>query len=145
MLNNNYLRALPYELGKLFQLATLGLKVCQDLIIFVFTQKSFQGNPLGSDVLQLFSEVNGTRKLLDFMLDNLAVSSSHPPSRPWIQLSPLDRANPTALFTVMCYNVLCDRYATRGLYGYCPQWALNWEYRKKGHQNKYFGGIINFF
>ena len=30
--------------------------------------------------------------------------------RPWIQLQPLDRANPTALFTVMCYNVLCDRY-----------------------------------
>jgi len=116
MLNNNYLRALPYELGKLFQLNTLGLK----------------GNPLGSDVLQLFSEVNGTRKLLDFMLDNLAVSSSHPPSRPWIQVSPLDRSCPTALFTVMCYNVLCDRYATRGLYGYCPQWALNWEYRKKG-------------
>jgi len=116
MLNNNYLRALPYELGKLFQLSQLGLK----------------GNPLGSDVLQLFSEVNGTRKLLDFMLDNLAVSTSHPPSRPWIQLAPLDRSNPTALFTVMCYNVLCDRYATRGLYGYCPQWALNWEYRKKG-------------
>lgn len=116
MLNNNYLRALPYELGKLFQLTTLGLK----------------GNPLGSDVIQLYSEVNGTRKLLDFMLDNLAVSSSHPPSRPWIQLSPLDRSNPTALFTVMCYNVLCDRYATRSLYGYCPQWALNWEYRKKG-------------
>ena len=69
------------------------------------------------------------------MLDNLQVSSSHPPSRPWIQLSPLDRANPTALFTVMCYNVLCDRYATRGLYGYCPQWALNWEYRKKGDES----------
>ena len=31
-------------------------------------------------------------------------------SRPWIQLQPLDRANPTALFTVMCYNVLCDRW-----------------------------------
>ena len=42
---------------------------------------SIQGNPLGSDVLQLFSEVNGTRKLLDFMLDNLAVSTSHPQSR----------------------------------------------------------------
>ena len=37
-----------------------------------------------------------------------------------------------ATFTVMCYNVLCDRYATRAMYGYCPQWALNWEYRKKG-------------
>ena len=29
-----------------------------------------------------------------------------------------------------CFNL--SRYATRGLYGYCPQWALNWEYRKKG-------------
>ena len=32
----------------------------------------------------------------------------------------------------MCYNVLCERYATRAMYGYCPQWALNWEFRKKG-------------
>ena len=31
----------------------------------------------------------------------------------------------------MCYNVLCDKYATRQMYGYCPSWALNWEYRKK--------------
>ena len=38
----------------------------------------------------------------------------------------------SALYTVMCYNVLCDKYATRQLYGYCPSWALNWEYRKKG-------------
>lgn len=36
------------------------------------------------------------------------------------------------LFTVMCYNVLCDKYATRQQYGYCPTWALSWEYRKKG-------------
>ena len=36
-----------------------------------------------------------------------------------------------AIYTVMCYNVLCDKYATRQLYGYCPSWALNWEYRKK--------------
>lgn len=35
------------------------------------------------------------------------------------------------LFTVMCYNVLCDKYATRQMYGYCPSWALSWEYRKK--------------
>jgi hypothetical protein len=53
------------------------------------------------------------RKLLDFMLDNLAISTTPPPSRPWLQLAPLDRTAPTALFTVMCYNVLCDRYATR--------------------------------
>ena len=32
----------------------------------------------------------------------------------------------------MCYNVLSDKYATRQMYGYCPSWALDWEYRKKG-------------
>lgn len=37
----------------------------------------------------------------------------------------------TGLMTVMCYNVLCDKYATRQMYGYCPSWALTWEYRKK--------------
>lgn len=37
----------------------------------------------------------------------------------------------TGIFTVMCYNVLCDKYATRQMYGYCPSWALSWEYRKK--------------
>lgn len=31
----------------------------------------------------------------------------------------------------MCYNVLCDKYATRQMYGYCPGWALMWDYRKK--------------
>lgn len=41
-------------------------------------------------------------------------------------------SSPAATFTVMCYNVLCDKYATRQLYGYCPSWALSWEYRKKG-------------
>lgn len=55
MLNNNYMRMLPYELGKLFQLVILGLK----------------GNPLGPDVLQMYAEPNGTKKLLEFMLDNL--------------------------------------------------------------------------
>jgi CCR4-NOT transcription complex subunit 6 len=38
----------------------------------------------------------------------------------------------SGIFTVMCYNVLCDKYATRQMYGYCPSWALEWEYRKKG-------------
>ena len=33
-------------------------------------------------------------------------------------------------FSVMSYNVLCDKYCTRQMYGYCPSWALNWDYRK---------------
>lgn len=55
LLNNNFLRALPYELGKLFHLHILGL----------------QGNPLNKEVLTLYGEPNGTQKLLTYMLDNL--------------------------------------------------------------------------
>lgn len=116
LLNNNCLRVLPYELGRLFQLQTLGLK----------------GNPLSQDILNLYQESDGTRKLLNYMLDNLAVHPEQLPQRPWITLRERDQMMPTAVFTVMCYNVLCDKYATRQLYGYCPSWALNWEYRKKG-------------
>ena len=54
-LNHNQLRQLPYELGKLFNIYKLGLK----------------GNPLHQDILNLYNEPNGTRKLLEYMLDNL--------------------------------------------------------------------------
>jgi len=115
LLHNNFIRALPYEMGKLFKLQILGLK----------------GNPLSSDILTLFSEVNGTEKILSLLLDNLPISTPLPPMRPWIPLGHPDRSRPTCIFTVMCYNVLCDKYATRQMYGYCPGWVLKWEYRRK--------------
>lgn len=31
----------------------------------------------------------------------------------------------------MSYNILCDQYASRQTFGYCPSWALAWEYRRK--------------
>lgn len=116
LLNNNYLRNLPYELGRLFQLQILGL----------------HGNPLSPEIISIYKEANGTSKLLTYMLDNLHVTAAQPPQRPWIPLAHPERSKSVALYTVMCYNVLCDKYATRQLYGYCPSWALNWEYRKKG-------------
>ncbi|XP_060063533.1 CCR4-NOT transcription complex subunit 6-like isoform X2 [Ylistrum balloti] len=121
LLNHNCLRVLPYELGKLFNLQTLGLK----------------GNPLSQEIMNLYNSPNGTQKLLSYMLDHLVVTGSNfnstqPPSRQWVWLANSERNRPTAIFTVMCYNVLCDKYCTRQLYGYCPSWALNWEYRKKG-------------
>lgn len=73
-------------------------------------------------------------------------SQPTPPQRPWISLSPPDVTQPIAIYTVMCYNVLCDKYATRQLYGYCPSWALNWEFRKKnicGEIREYSADIIN--
>jgi mRNA deadenylase 3'-5' endonuclease subunit Ccr4 len=34
-------------------------------------------------------------------------------------------------FTVFCYNILAEKYATPQMYGYTPSWALSWEYRKE--------------
>uniref|UniRef100_A0A3Q2PFM3 poly(A)-specific ribonuclease n=1 Tax=Fundulus heteroclitus TaxID=8078 RepID=A0A3Q2PFM3_FUNHE len=82
LLNNNLLRVLPYELGRLFQLQTLGLK----------------GNPLSQDILNLYQEPDGTRKLLNFMLDNLAVHPEQLPQRPWITLKERDQMIPTGQF-----------------------------------------------
>ncbi|XP_070954077.1 CCR4-NOT transcription complex subunit 6 isoform X2 [Macaca nemestrina] len=150
-LNNNLLRVLPFELGKLFQLQTLGLKGSEEQINFQFKRSpgrvqwftpvipalwgaeagGSRGNPLTQDILNLYQEPDGTRRLLNYLLDNLSVTTEQPPPRSWIMLQEPDRTRPTALFSVMCYNVLCDKYATRQLYGYCPSWALNWDYRKK--------------
>uniref|UniRef100_H3CFQ4 poly(A)-specific ribonuclease n=1 Tax=Tetraodon nigroviridis TaxID=99883 RepID=H3CFQ4_TETNG len=128
LLNNNQLRVLPFELGKLFQLQTLGLK----------------GNPLAQEIMSLYQEPDGTRRLLNYLLDNLAgamkrIPTEQPPARSWISLQEPERTWPSALFTVMCYNVLCDKYATRQLYGYCPSWALSWDYRKKNIMQEILG------
>ncbi|CAG2217460.1 CCR4 [Mytilus edulis] len=71
-------------------------------------------------------------------------NSTAPPERQWMFLSPPDKTKATATFTVMCYNVLCDKYCTRQLYGYCPSWALNWDFRKKGIMDeiKHYGADI---
>ncbi|XP_050300487.1 CCR4-NOT transcription complex subunit 6-like isoform X2 [Anthonomus grandis grandis] len=104
------------------------------------------GNPLSKDIMTIYSEPNGTQKLLTFMLDNLQVTTPSPPPRPWIPLARPTNNRPACIFTVMCYNVLCDKYATRQMYSYCPTWALNWDYRKKGILEEiqhYSADIIN--
>ncbi|XP_037083924.1 CCR4-NOT transcription complex subunit 6-like [Pollicipes pollicipes] len=67
-LNHNLLRILPYELGKLFQLQVLGLKVSQGVWVDPFFQG---GNPLGSEIMTVYQEQNGTQRLLTMMLNNL--------------------------------------------------------------------------
>lgn len=118
LLNDNQLRSLPLEIGKLFHLKKLGLK----------------GNPsLNPDLLAIYQEPKGTQKLITYLLEHLAAQNPapRPQQRPWIVVdTPVDRTKPSCMFTTMCYNVLCDKYATRSLYGYCPAWALAWNYRK---------------
>ncbi|CAL8322267.1 unnamed protein product [Lota lota] len=115
-LNENKLSILPFELGKLFQLHTLGI----------------EGNPLSEDIYILHQEPEGTRKVLNYLLDSLPVGPLQPFLRPWVTVKSRNQLISTATLTVMCYNVLCDKYATQQMYGYCPSWALSWEYRKKG-------------
>ena len=145
-------------------------------LLLSFQTLGITGNPLQPDILEMVKEVNGTAKLLTFLLDNLN-APPRPPDREWLQLSSRQSRssgqcslslslslilifssliilsisiNNTDLFTlfsslplslshslfllvgvtVMSYNVLCDKYATRQMYGYCPTWALSWEYRR---------------
>ncbi|ESO08875.1 hypothetical protein HELRODRAFT_97810 [Helobdella robusta] len=113
-LGNNLLKSIPYELGKLFQLQRL----------------CFKGNPLPSKYLNFNTDASGTQKLVSFLFDHLPAYFSSPPERAWMRLSNCETPKP-AVITVMCYNVLCDKNCNRTLYAYCPQWALNWDYRKK--------------
>ena len=60
-----------------------------------------------------------------------AVVASQPQAREWRHLQPLNRSPSAIPFTFMCYNVLCDKYATKQVYPHCPSWALNWDYRRR--------------
>ncbi|XP_055941116.1 CCR4-NOT transcription complex subunit 6-like isoform X3 [Argiope bruennichi] len=115
LLNHNKLVSLPTQLGKLFKLCKLELS----------------GNPLGGRIMEIINRPScRTEDILSYLIDHLPVPSSHPPQRPWIIMNEQELTS-SCSFTVMCYNILCDKYATRQMYGYCPNWALDWSYRKK--------------
>eukprot|EP00045_Choanoeca_perplexa_P006991 m.61400 g.61400 ORF g.61400 m.61400 type:complete len:496 (-) comp13875_c0_seq1:83-1570(-) len=114
-LNNNHLSSLPYELGRLYQLDYLDIR----------------GNPL-VEPFNLY--VTDTDKLLSYLLDNAPITQA-PPPRQWIYPVAFDadddnKSNGSSV-TAFCYNVLCEKYATRQVYRYCPSWALEWDYRKQ--------------
>lgn len=121
--------------------------------IHSFFFSGLTGNPLPSDILAIYAESNGLQKLLTYFLDSLpslingklfsmdsirikfsfscASAIQAPPPRSWLRLASPNGTQPTAIFTMMNYNILCDKYATRHAYGYCPSWALKWDYRRK--------------
>jgi len=41
-------------------------------ILFNVSVNTFAGNPLTQDILNLYQEPDGTRRLLNYLLDNLA-------------------------------------------------------------------------
>ncbi|KAI7825219.1 Endonuclease/exonuclease/phosphatase [Gamsiella multidivaricata] len=115
LLVDNGLVTLPPEMGMLFQLDVLAL----------------EGNPLNESLKTLLHQ-EGTSAVIMYLRENCPVPL--PPSeREWVMLE--DNSAPTATgsdtFTVFCYNILAEKYATPQMYGYTPSWALAWEYRKE--------------
>lgn len=116
---DNHIVTLPPELGSLHQLQTIGV----------------EGNPMDT-TLKVIVQMEGTPALISHLRDNCPIPSP-PPERLWKSLiSPQERealaTDPaTETLSALCYNILCEKYATERLYGYTPSWALNWNYRKE--------------
>ncbi|KAI9492340.1 Endonuclease/exonuclease/phosphatase [Zychaea mexicana] len=119
LLFDNQLANLPTELGTLYQLETLGL----------------EGNPISSDLSQLLLE-EGSAAVIANLRENAEVGMP-PPQREMIRVLDDDEVDddkkddPAEKLSVLCYNVLCQKYATTQAYGYTPSWALGWDYRKE--------------
>ena len=114
---DNHLSSLPAELGTLHQLETLGI----------------EGNPLPENMRSLL-EKDGTPALIAYLRDSCPVPLP-PPERDWVTIEPdtfpSPNSPPNETFSLLCYNILCEKYATGHMYGYTPSWALAWDYRKE--------------
>ncbi len=116
LLFDNKIATIPAEFGTLYQLEFLGM----------------EGNPL-QDPLRTYLQNDGCVALIHFLRDSCPVPMP-PPERVWQPLLEKRNTDPTLAsesFTVFCYNILCEKYATSNMYGYTPSWALAWEYRKE--------------
>ncbi|CAO3654610.1 unnamed protein product [Mucor fragilis] len=112
LLFDNNLVSLPAEFGNLYQLETLGL----------------EGNPLQADLKNILIK-DGTQALVMSLRENAPVGMP-PPHREWLLVEGDTMEDPDK-FTVLCYNILCQKYATPQAYGYTPSWALSWDYRRE--------------
>ncbi|KAF3902254.1 Nocturnin [Arthrobotrys entomopaga] len=118
LLFDNGIHTLPGEMGTLFQLEILGI----------------EGNPLRDNLKQKII-ADGTSALINYLLESSQIDLPEP-GREWNVLDgstpegkPSTEGDPNK-FSVVSYNILCEKYATPQAYGYVPSWALAWDYRK---------------
>ncbi len=129
---DNSLTTIPPELGTLHQLQTLGI----------------EGNPLDPSLKQIVQK-DGTPALISYLRDSCPIPAP-PPERVWKHFfGQTEReavsTDPTPeSFSILCYNILCERCATERLYGYTPSWALQWDYRKELIVNEILGHNADF-
>lgn len=114
LLFDNQITTIPPEFGTLYQLDVLGI----------------EGNPLQEALKQIMIK-DGTKALIQYLRENCPVPLA-PNARDWVVLNDGDKPGNKEedRFTVLCYNILCDKYATQNMYGYTASWALDWEFRK---------------
>ena len=116
---DNHITNLPHELGSLHQLEMLGI----------------EGNPMETSLRSIVQK-DGTSALISYLRDSCPVPSP-PPERLWrflqseAERKALDAEPSAETFSLLSYNILCEKYATSRMYGYTPSWALSWEYRKE--------------
>ncbi|KAI0786633.1 Endonuclease/exonuclease/phosphatase [Abortiporus biennis] len=113
---DNHLTTLPPELGSLYQLQTLGI----------------EGNPMDMTLKHMVQE-QGTPALIAHLRDSCPAPVP-PAPRVMNYLTPQNARESSDLgvetFSVLCFNVLCEKAATARMYGYTPSWALAWKFRK---------------
>jgi len=110
-LSYNKLDRLPLELGKLYKLFVLRLD---------------HNGEWALPPPEIAAR--GGRSAVVYLRENLPP----PPvrtERDWISVDRSDRQG--LHFSCVCYNVLAEQYANGVMYGYCPDWALTWEYRRE--------------
>ncbi|KAF1982059.1 hypothetical protein K402DRAFT_363672 [Aulographum hederae CBS 113979] len=109
---HNHIEDLPYELGALSQLEILGI----------------EGNPLNEQLKSVIME-SGTGALVKYLRESTPPLDP-PRERDWIEkddcVSYMDDT-----FSVLTYNILCDRMATESQYPYTPSAAIHWDHRSK--------------
>ena len=143
----NKLKTIPRTIGDLLELRELNLSD-NDIAnlpnsvgrLFNLQQLYIENNRIDQVYMQMYRENNGVRDLLTYFYDAWIEQNftdrytnfiGEKPPREWRQIEDLSSypKSPQPI-TVMTYNILSDKYATSQQYGYCPTWALSWNYRK---------------
>ena len=138
----NLLESLPWQVAYLHNLSFLALEgnpVCK--LNPYFGQSSAVG---GNDYLRKIQyshpvaellHRSGPSGLVSWLRDNMPTDLMIPypiPARQWIASeNPVLSNSNKPSFSVMSFNVLCDKYATQQQYWYAPNWSLSWNNRKE--------------
>uniref|UniRef100_A0A914YUE4 poly(A)-specific ribonuclease n=1 Tax=Panagrolaimus superbus TaxID=310955 RepID=A0A914YUE4_9BILA len=113
-LENNELEDIPLEFGRMYNIEVLDLS----------------GNPLKSELAEAYGKggEEGKNAVLSYLL-NAAVNKAMLKDRQWIEVPSNASKHNLPTFSLLCYNILADNYATPAAHTQCPSWALHWKYR----------------